>query len=516
MTYLCAAIFVESATQVARDAALAAEMGADMVELRLDRLKDPIPLPKLTIPYILTCRPTWEGGESELSDEDRAKLIQAMDREAHGSAQYVDIELATYNRYPDLKKHVAHFPKSAILSSHDFHGRPDRLHNLVLELNQAPTGISKIVWMARTIRDNLEAFEILRSRQKPTIALCMGEAGLISRVLAKKFGGFLTFCGIRPAEVTAPGQVSLDEMKRLYRWDSIGPRTKVFGVVGSPVGHSMSPAIHNASFDHTGFDGIYLPLLVNEGYESFKAFLETFLAFEPLDLTGLSITIPHKENALRYLQEKGAQIDPLAERIGAVNTIAITRNNKEPQLFGTNTDYGAILDSITAKLNIIREQLADYRVAVLGAGGTARSAVAGLAHYGATTVVYNRTKGRADALAAEFTGKSGKVVSAPPEKLCDSCCQIYINTTSLGMHPHPDATPFGDTPPKLDSNTLVFDAVYNPIETRLLREAKTAGAMTISGVEMFVRQAVTQFELWTALKAPPDVMRRALESHLAK
>src|SRR6185312_15693717 len=159
--------------------------------------------------------------------------------------------------------------------------------------------------------------------------------------LAKKFGAFLTFASLRKMEVTAPGQVSIDEMKRLYRWDALRATTKVYGVVGSPVGHSMSPAIHNAAFDQTGWDGIYLPLLVNEGYESFKAFMESFLAFEPLDLTGLSITIPHKENALRYLQEKGATIDPLAERIGAVNTIAITRSNKEPQLFGTNTDYGA-------------------------------------------------------------------------------------------------------------------------------------------------------------------------------
>ncbi len=237
-------------------------------------------------------------------------------------------------------------------------------------------------------------------------------------------------------------------------------------------------------------------------------------AFEPLDLTGLSITIPHKENALRYLQEKGARIDPLAERIGAVNTIAIARSNGAPQLFGTNTDYSAILDSITAKLNITCDQLADYRVAVLGAGGTARSAVAGLAHYGATTVVYNRTKDRADALAAEFTGKTGKVVAAPMEKLCDSCCQIYINTTSVGMHPHVDATPFGDRPPELPAGALVFDAVYNPIETRLLRESKAAGAITVSGVEMFVRQAVAQFELWTGLQAPADTMRKVIEHRL--
>src|SRR5205085_9703722 len=152
--------------------------------------------------------------------------------------------------------------------------------------------------------------------QKPMIALCMGEAGLISRILAKKFGAFLTFASLESGSGTAPGQISIHDMKRVYRWDKIGPRTKVYGVVGSPIAHSMSPAIHNAAFDQTGHDGIYVPLLVNEGYESFKAFMESFVPFEGLDLSGLSITIPHKENALRYLTEKGAEVEPLARQIG--------------------------------------------------------------------------------------------------------------------------------------------------------------------------------------------------------
>src|SRR5207248_5823971 len=153
--------------------------------------------------------------------------------------------------------------------------------------------------------------------------------------------------------------VSIDDIKRLYRWDAIGADTKVYGVVGSPVMHSMSPAIHNAAFDRLGHDSVYLPLLVNEGYESFKAFMETFLAFAPLHLSGLSITIPHKENALRYLAEKGAQIDPLAQSIGALNTIVIERqpDSQISKLNGLSTDYAAILDSITARLNITREDL---------------------------------------------------------------------------------------------------------------------------------------------------------------
>ena len=163
-----------------------------------------------------------------------------------------------------------------------------------------------------------------------------------------------------------------------------------------------------------------------------------------------------------------------------------------------------------------REQLRDYRAAVIGAGGTGRTAVAALAACGATVVVYNRTKERANALAAEFNGKTGHVVSARLEKLCDSCCQIYINTTSVGLHPNIDASPLGDKPPQFTTDTLVFDTIYNPPKTKLLQQAEQAGAKTIGGIEMFVRQAAAQFEAWTNQPAPVDVMRRVVEERLSR
>jgi 3-dehydroquinate dehydratase/shikimate dehydrogenase len=515
MTHLCVAIFVRDLTQARRDIALAAEAGADMVELRVDAFgtEDADMLKSLLrfspVPVIITCRSTSEGGDSDLDDEQRIALLESL---SEANPAYIDVELDLLRRRPDARTLI---PRQLIVSAHDFQTRPPRLQNLVLEMNQSPGGINKVVWMARTVRDNLEAFELVQHRAKPTVALCMGEAGLISRVLAKKFNAFLTFASLTSTTGTAPGQVSIEQMKRLYRWDALNAKTKVYGVVGSPIAHSMSPAIHNAAFDETGHDGIYLPLLVNEGYESFKAFMESFLAFESLDLSGLSITIPHKENALKYLQEKDGEIDPLAARIGAVNTIVINRSESQADLRGFNSDYAAILDSITERLAITRERLGEFRVAVIGAGGTGRTAVAALAHYGATVVVYNRTRDRADALAVEFNGKTGKVVAAPLEKLCDSCCQIYVNTTSVGMHPNIDASPFGNSPPKLSPDVLVFDAVYNPIRTRLLREAEAAGAKAISGVEMFVRQAAMQFEAWTHLPAPVDVMKQIVEARLS-
>ncbi len=509
MTRLCVAIFVTDLATARRNVALAAERGADLVELRIDRVINTGPSiasirDGQRIQVIATCRPTWEGGGCTVPDTHRLARLA----EVGSAATFVDVERAAEERpRQELIDSVHSKQVRVIVSSHDFDGRPDRLTAVVRELYDSPADVVKIVWTARTIRDNLEAFEVLQHRQKPTIALCMGEAGLISRVLAKKFGAFLTFAALDDSGGTAAGQIPVADMKRLYRWDAITPATKVYGVVGSPVGHSMSPAVHNAAFDATGHDGVYLPLLVNPGYESFKAFMESFLAFGDLHLSGLSVTIPHKENALRYLKEKGAAVDPLAERIGAVNTIVIA----DGTLRGLNTDHAAILDTVTAALG---EPLTGARVAVLGAGGTGRTAVAALAAAGATVVVYNRTRDRADALAAEFTGSPGKVVAAGWDKLCDSCCRVYVNTTPIGMSPNADASPFGDRPPALSADAVVFDAVYNPPQTLLLRQAKAAGATTASGVDMFVRQAAAQFAAWTGRDPPVDVMRRVVEDRL--
>lgn len=585
MTHLCVAIFVHDVAQAKRDIAQAAEAGADMVELRIDQFlpqsdeyagrqigrvltkmgvlerdellealteqkecggllgqilikhgyiseaqlraaleaqakmcQDTIsPLVKgAVLPCIVTCRPVWEGGHSNLEDGRR---LQLLDLAISFGAAYADVELATYQRMGAFCDASAQH--RMIVSSHDFQGRPDRLYNILRDLNEAPGDVSKIVWTARSIRDNLEAFEILKTQQKPTIALCMGEAGLISRILAKKFGGFLTFATLDGDAGTAPGQIGISDMKKLYRWDDIAPDTKVHGVVASPVMHSMSPAIHNAAFDATGHNGVYLPLLVAPGYESFKAFMETFVPFEGLDLSGLSVTLPHKENALRYLKEKNADVDPLAESIGSVNTIIIDRNSPQPKLRGINTDYAAILDCISAKLIISRDDLRGRRVAVIGAGGTGRTAVAALAHYGADVTVFNRTKERADALAAEFNGRSGRVESAALDELCGvdggrvrPPYEIFINTTSVGMYPNVNESPLGEKPPRWGPDTLVFDTIYNPMKTKLLSQAEQAGAKTIGGVEMFLRQAVGQFQVWTGLAAPVEVMRRVIEHRL--
>ena len=507
MTRLCVSIFVESLEQAKRDVALAAESGADWVELRVDAFDAVAALVKnALLPCIVTCRPTDEGGASERSVEGRMAMLEVA---AIAGATYVDVELRSLPEAGGITDLPRERRPGVIVSAHDFKGRPERFYNVLAEMNAAPAEVNKLVWTARSVRDNLEAFELLVNRQRPTIALCMGEAGLISRVLAKKFGAFLTFASLRDTTATAPGQVTIADLKRLYRWDAIGSDTKVYGVVASPVSHSMSPAVHNAAFEAAGYDGVYLPLLVQPGYESFKAFMETFLAFGPLHLAGLSVTIPHKVNALRYLREKGAEVEPLAGRIGAVNTIHV---RPDGSLAGSNTDFRAMLDCV--RLGLGNDDLNGRRVAVIGAGGTGRTAVAALADAGAAVTVLNRTRTRADALAAEFDGKTGPVAAADLSELSAGGFDVYLNTTSVGMSPNVDDSPFGDAPPPMDASTVVFDAVYNPMRTKLLRQATAAGARTVGGVEMFVRQAAAQFAKWTGLAPPLDVMRAAVKSRL--
>lgn len=522
MTRLCVSILVHELAQAKRDIADAVEAGAEMIELRIDPLPDPAIAAVLQkacgVPCIVTCRASAEGGQSDLPDAERVALLkQALASRGVGDVScYADLEFATVRRLP-----LAERPEASrlILSAHDFAGRPARLYNLIEEMTEFPAAVNKVAWAPRSIRDCQEAFELLRAGTRPTIAICMGPHGAITRILARKFGGFLTFAAVREDARTAPGQPTIEELKRIYRWDRQNADTRVYGVVGSPIAHSLSPLVHNASFAALGVDAVYVPLLVNEGYESFKAFMETFVASPagPLLLDGLSITIPHKENAYRYLCESaacGRHVEANAGYVKAVNTITVDRAGGKCELHGHNTDYGAILDTITSALSIGRPQLAGLRVAVIGAGGVGRTAVAALAAMGAKVVVFNRTSERAETLVEEFDGRHGTVLARPVEALASAECDVYINATSLGMSPNVQDSPFGDAPPPLGPKHLAFDTVYNPLRTRMLRDAEAAGARTVTGAEMFVRQAAAQAELWTQQPAPMDLMKKVVTRRL--
>jgi 3-dehydroquinate dehydratase / shikimate dehydrogenase len=499
MTLLCVAIFVNDFLVAREQIQQAIALGADCVELRIDTFNSQAIVrqllkPKPKIPFIVTCRPDWEGGQSKLSTEQRLNMLNLA---LQLGADHVDFELLSANDI-DL-------PKPLILSSHDFQNKPNDLLDRVQKLNLSNCDVAKLVWSADSIIDNLDAFEILQNKAKPTVALCMGEAGLISRVLSKKFDAYLTFCTLPDDPGTAPGQVSIDQMKKLYRWDAINSDTKVYGVVGCPISHSKSPLLHNAGFEEKKINAVYLPMLVNPSYESFKEFMDRFLAFKPLMLSGLSVTIPHKANALRYLQENHHDVDPLAKVIGAVNTIHVLEDGK---IKGGNTDYPAIIGSLEDVLKETMGVFKKYKVAILGAGGVARSAAAGLHHLGAQVTVYNRTVEKAVELARDFHG----MAALPLSDIASSQCDIYINCTSVGMQPHVEQSPIGEAPLKhWNSNTVVFDTIYTPRRTKLIGQAESVGTKTVLGMEMFLRQAALQFSAWTG-QCPPVVLWRKLLS----
>jgi 3-dehydroquinate dehydratase/shikimate dehydrogenase len=352
---------------------------------------------------------------------------------------------------------------------------------------------------------------LLRNQTGPTIALAMGEKGFISRLLAAKYGGFLTFAAMSAARASAPGQPTIAQLKELYRFGAQGPDTKVFGIVGSPVSHSRSPLIHNAAFAHTGFDGVYVPLLV----DSLPDFLAAF-GGPGWGLEGLSVTIPHKEAAAAA----AASADPVAARVGAVNTLI-----RQPGggYRGYNTDMSAAIGAIERRLAAASggasssggsgdSPLAGRTFVVVGAGGAGRALAFGAAAKGARVLIANRSGARAEELAAAV-GPSAAAVPWEDLQAGRVTGDVLGNSTSVGMAPGVEESPVPAA--ALAGFKLVFDAVYTPRATRLLRDAAAAGCATVDGVEMFVGQAVAQFELFTGGPAPAALMERVLTDAIA-
>jgi 3-dehydroquinate dehydratase / shikimate dehydrogenase len=489
-TWLICPLVSNSVSEMREGMRKAEALGADAVECRLDFLSV-FPcsedlrclLTDAPLPVIVTCRPVREGGKCEAGEEQRLAILREA---ASLGAAYVDVEMDT-----PLEDRPS---TSLIASTHDFQGVPDNLRAIFDGPGTEGASVVKTAFLAHGPEDALRALELVRDSARPAIALAMGEAGVPSRILARKVGAMGTFASLGRGAESAPGQPTVSELRDLYRWESLGPDTVVCGVIGCPVGHSMSPAIHNAAFSALGVDAVYVPLLIQPGEDSFRRFMDALLERAWMDWRGLSVTIPHKENALQYVGQ--AHCAELACRIGAVNTITISPDGK---LRGDNTDYIAALDALCNAMGIQQSELSGRSVAVLGAGGVARAIVAALAHHGAEVTVYNRTATRAEALGEEFG-----VRAQPLEASGTLSAEIVINCTPIGMFPRTDATPLAKIPSDV---RVVFDTIYNPVRTRLLTEAQRAGCRTISGVDMFVGQAAAQFELWMGRKAPLDAMR---------
>ncbi len=531
---LCVPILVSDTPSALRDAQAAKDLGADLVEFRIDdlfhghateeqavaHLVDYTPLP-----CIVTCRPAGpEGGHYDGPENARLALYQRLGT-AMGTTsppRFIDVELSTYQRSANIQQKVQlavgypaerrELQTSLILSSHDFQGRPADLSRRILAMRSVPAAkVLKVAFLARSVRDNLELFDLLADRDRPTIALAMGEFGLMSRVLAPKFGGFLTFASLRDTSATAPGQPTLRDLIDLYRFRSISPATAVYGVVGYPVAHSLSPHIHNAGFEAIGHDGVYLPLPVAPGYESLKATLLELLHHAPLNLQGLSVTSPHKESLAALAREQGWELDPISRAIGSANSLAI-RPGSTPRVL--NTDTPALVGSLDEALG----GFAVKRIAIVGAGGLGRAAAMGLAAAGATLVISNRTRSRAEELALALQPTAGgRITAASAADLAEIRCDAYVNCTPVGMA----GGPSGPLPvavgeiASIAPRAVVMDTIYNPLQTPLLAAAAGAGLRTLTGLPMFIAQAAAQFSVWTGKPAPAALFERIARERLA-
>jgi 3-dehydroquinate dehydratase/shikimate dehydrogenase len=498
---------------------MALAAGAEILELRTDYLenltvdlvKDLIAVTRNAteqpVPLIVTCRDFKQGGVRPYSEQLR---IEILTEAVINGCDFIDCEYDNFI-YPaaqaTLKPVLADNPKiRLILSIHNFKSRFEDINGLYQDILKVyPTAIPKLVYTANHINDCFEAFDLLHNTGGDSIVFCMGAGGLVSRIIAKKLGSFVTFASINAEAATAPGQLTIEQFKGLYRYDNIDSDTELFGVIADPVGHSLSPAIHNACFADESMNKLYLPLLVEGGREEFDEFLNNVLAREWLDFKGFSVTIPHKQNALDFVKAKDGFIEPLADKIGAVNTLIIGTDGK---LSAYNTDYAAALDAITSTMGITRADLKDLPVAVIGAGGVARAIVAGLSDVGAKIKIYNRTLEKAEKLAAEFNCDFAGLDDLPNVET-----KLLINCTSIGMHPNIDATPFPQE--GLKEDMVVFDTVYNPAETLLLKQAQEAGAKTIDGISMFVNQGLAQFKLFTGTDGNAELMRKTISNCLS-
>jgi 3-dehydroquinate dehydratase/shikimate dehydrogenase len=435
--------------------------------------------PRATL--IATCRRRAAGGKYRGSIANQ--LLQLAEALRAGCAWY-DLEIESVRECPPELLEVLIGEGRRLTSAHFFRRMPRGLSRIVNELDHPASNAIKIAAQCDSLAEGLELLHIAR-RRRNVVAIPMGEIALPLRVLALREGSALSYGPVENA--TAPGQVSLEQMKELYRADRLNRRTRVYGIVGNPVGHSLSPLIQNAAFQARRMNAVYLPFLVRD----LRDFLD---AIDPLGIAGFSVTLPHKQAILRHLDG----CDPLAAAIGAVNTVVVRSGGK---LYGYNTDYVGVLRALEPRI-----LLRGGRVLIVGAGGAARAVAFALAQAGASVCICARRAKRAQALARAVRGQ---VVTR--EHLRREFFDTIVNATPVGMHPS-----VGDSP--LDARDLncrlVFDTIYRPRKTRLLHLAAKRGIETVSGIEMFIAQGTAQWEIWTGERAPLEIMRNAAMSAL--
>ena len=489
---VCLALSGDSAEDML---AIAESMARDnpFIEFRLDYLKQPLAaLPNIhrfleTHQYVTaigTCRRADNGGKFKGS---LASQLDVLAKAQAAGCQIVDLELqSALKAKPEA---VARLRSRAglIVSFHDFHATR-KLEETLEKMLKIPADFYKVVTTATTLSDNVAMMKFLQTQsdKHALIGLCMGEQGIISRVLSVRAGSVFTFGAVNADLKTAPGQVSAGDLHGTYRIDQVDAATRIYGVAGDPIGHSLSPVIMNTALRRENVNAVYLPLHA-------KTLKDLIHCAREIPLHGLSITMPYKQAILPYLDNTDAH----TAKIGACNTVV---RGQEGKLYGFNTDIAGIVRPLEQRLAI-----EGAKVLVLGAGGAARAAVFGLKERGAEVWIWNRTSAKGQKLA-----RQAKAHSIPRAGLGKIVFDAIVNATPVGMGNTRDC-PLKDE--EIQAR-VVFDMVYDPVETRLLQVARAKGIAVIPGIEMFVQQAARQFEIWTGKPAPAGDMLRAVAAAL--
>jgi 3-dehydroquinate dehydratase/shikimate dehydrogenase len=451
---------------------------AEMVELRLDTVSDPSAAAALAgrrKPVIVTCRSKAQGGHFKGSEEERhAILAEAITL----GAEFVDVEWS--GGCADLLTRTG--GSRIVLSHHDFNGIPHDLEQIARAMLSSGAEVVKLAVKTSRLSDNIRLREISKGTRAPMSLIGMGDAGIPSRVLASWMGSCWTYAG----DGVAPGQINVARMQGEFGFRGIGARTNVYGLLGNPVAHSVSPAMHNAAFRATHRDAVYLPLAAAD-FDDFLTFADAF------ELKGASVTAPFKVDAF----ERAYECDPVSRRIQAVNTLR--RDGRK--WLGCNTDVTGFLAPLESAL-----APRGARATVLGAGGAARSVAVALASAGMRATICARRADQAQSVAA-LTG--AETAPWPPDP---ASWDLLVNATPVGTAPDSDATPLPGYPFQADK--LVYDLVYNPPLTRLLKDAALGGCRTLGGLDMLIAQAQAQFEWWTGQRPADRVMRDAALARL--
>lgn len=512
---VCVPVCVQRAGELAAAIDSANEV-ADIVELRLDCLSDNERETRLSalVDYllrvaghlkdngsddseastILTMRPTEQGGHTSASLDARRRFWRSLRRIPANCLIDLELDLvldlaaegATGKSWVDWER--------VICSHHDFSGVPIDVERILESMLATPARILKIAVQADDATGCLPIFDALERAQqegREMIAIAMGQAGLMTRILGPSRGSFLTYGSLDDASATAPGQLTASAMREVYRIGQIDQKTEVIGLIGNSVSHSLSPHIHNAAFAAAAVNAVYLPFQVADATQFIRRMAHPRSRELNWNLRGLSVTAPHKAVVMDQLD----WIDSTAKEIGAVNTILI----KEDGLHGYNTDATGFIRPLRRWFR----SLQGVRCAVIGAGGGARAALWALRKKGAKVVLFARNPDKARSVAEEFEVEC-RVLGTDRFDAFD----IVINATPLGTHGALER----DTPATADQLRgvrLAYDLVYNPVITRFLNEARAADCEMLGGIAMLLAQAFEQFKIWTGHKPDGEVMKAA-------